>query len=1215
MDFNFSGQARTRPTINLGGGGSSTSTSSTSLAAAARRERQARDALRRKDLASRTIQRVWRGRRVAAAQRALLATRLESTAAGICQDPNCDAALHETVVAALLLAQVAAAPSVEVVQQHLSHAQGALQLYLQAACTPLAGGHLAVVAPISNQSHLSTHERTAYVHTLLRISRTLLSVISGPHLFQQSTVDGAFDVLQALADSSGSSAAPSTPTHDPHIDLPQTLFKHLIVQRHAWFKSLRLHLTSFVRSNPPLFLILLFCHAIGCLGTFDVRLIVLTCSSTFMQPPVRKSAPPSITRAIDLALLPFSLFPSDSPAGRAVTRDFVFSLLNIPLLSARIPVASLTKFVMQMPYDAVATLLAQSDKDLSTEPPLSTSAILANFMAIGSKRVPHLPNGKAVTTYLTALTRLEAALAPAQTFERVRDFHQDQLPQAQDEAAAGQLPLPTDVSGLPRQFEDNFSKALLVLPSEQHIVSVLGQSNRFSASTRPALFAFLVTTLNSGWPPSVREKLISHLLYSTNLVPRSNPPRGQEKANSTATGGLIREIWRGWVRSSRLGRTLSSVPAGGGGAARPLLNTLDDPSTSSEWAPLVLLAELYSRALLTIGDDEFLSNSGGRNPLTVDEVTTLSGLLRNLAFALYWYEGVISLATPTPQGKLSQGNGSGLSSPYLPGTTVTYVRLRELVTKLIQQLHARDVRHHFMPEGGWLMVPSTELLSFVQSVVTEEKDLAEQEDEDSEGDDVAANVAMSRSGGTSAINAAEASSGGIAPMDVDSPFSSSQLHRGREVRRTAATKRMNAFLTPRLGVLNQIPFVVPFEVRVEIFRQFIQMDRDRLGIVDSRAVWLARQRARVRRGHVAEDGYDQLNIPGGQLKGPIEITFVDKFGETEMGIDGGGLFKEFLTDVIKEAFDTNRGLWLANDQQEIYPNPHSYAQEPEALAWYGFLGRILGKAIYEGILVDVRFATFFLSKWVGSGSSRPGGARGGGSIGGNAYLDDLASVASLDQELYKGLVYLKNHPEQVEDLALNFTVTDSEFGVQQTRDLVPNGSQIAVTAENRLGYIYRMSHYRLSTQIARQSQAFFSGLSEMVDPRWLRMLDPWELRVLISGTDSAVDMEDLRAHTLYSGFDPHDDTIAYLWDTVGHFSPEDKRAFIKFVTSCPAAPLLGFGQLNPRFAVSRNGDDTSRLPTASTCVNLLKLPRYTSREQLREKLLYAIHAQAGFDFS
>jgi ubiquitin-protein ligase E3 C len=54
-----------------------------------------------------------------------------------------------------------------------------------------------------------------------------------------------------------------------------------------------------------------------------------------------------------------------------------------------------------------------------------------------------------------------------------------------------------------------------------------------------------------------------------------------------------------------------------------------------------------------------------------------------------------------------------------------------------------------------------------------------------------------------------------------------------------------------------------------------------------------------------------------------------RFGQEESGIDGGGLFKEFLTSLSKEAFDTNRGLWLVTDENQLYPNPHSYAKEGE----------------------------------------------------------------------------------------------------------------------------------------------------------------------------------------------------------------------------------------------------------------------------------------------
>ena len=43
--------------------------------------------------------------------------------------------------------------------------------------------------------------------------------------------------------------------------------------------------------------------------------------------------------------------------------------------------------------------------------------------------------------------------------------------------------------------------------------------------------------------------------------------------------------------------------------------------------------------------------------------------------------------------------------------------------------------------------------------------------------------------------------------------------------------------------------------------------------------------------------------------------------------------------------------------------------------------------------------------------------------------------------------------------------------------------------------------------------------------------------------------------------------------------------------------------------------DLDRLPTAATCMNMLKLPPYASKEQVKSKLLYAVTAGAGFDLS
>ena len=40
------------------------------------------------------------------------------------------------------------------------------------------------------------------------------------------------------------------------------------------------------------------------------------------------------------------------------------------------------------------------------------------------------------------------------------------------------------------------------------------------------------------------------------------------------------------------------------------------------------------------------------------------------------------------------------------------------------------------------------------------------------------------------------------------------------------------------------------------------------------------------------------------MKGRIMIEFYDQFGEKEAGIDGGGLFKEFLTKSARSPFQT-----------------------------------------------------------------------------------------------------------------------------------------------------------------------------------------------------------------------------------------------------------------------------------------------------------------------
>lgn len=160
-----------------------------------------------------------------------------------------------------------------------------------------------------------------------------------------------------------------------------------------------------------------------------------------------------------------------------------------------------------------------------------------------------------------------------------------------------------------------------------------------------------------------------------------------------------------------------------------------------------------------------------------------------------------------------------------------------------------------------------------------------------------------------------------------------------------------------------------------------------------------------------------------------------------------------------------------------------------------------------------------------------------------------------------------------------------------------------------------MSDYKLNKQIRQHCIAFRKGLSNVLPIEWLYMFSNKELQILISGAEIPIDIDDLKMHCRYGGeYNPTHPTIKCFWKVVEEFSDLQKRQLLKFVTSCSRPPLLGFKDLDPPFSIQNAGDE-ERLPTASTCTNLLKLPSFKTIEQMREKLLYAIQAGAGFDLS
>jgi ubiquitin-protein ligase E3 C len=226
----------------------------------------------------------------------------------------------------------------------------------------------------------------------------------------------------------------------------------------------------------------------------------------------------------------------------------------------------------------------------------------------------------------------------------------------------------------------------------------------------------------------------------------------------------------------------------------------------------------------------------------------------------------------------------------------------------------------------------------------------------------------------------------------------------------------------------------------------------------------------------------------------------------------------------------------------LYPNPSANKVLDNYVRHYFFIGRILGKALYENLLVELPLAEFFLSKLAGR----------------NSDILDIHQLISLDPVLHRNLMKVA-YEGDVGDLGLDFTVVCEELGETRVVELKPNGSQIMVTAENRLEYIQLMADYKLNKQIKSQCLAFRSGLANVLPLEWLYMFSSKELQILISGAEIPIDIDDLMTHTRYNGdYSIEHKTIKLFWKVLRKFDDTKKRQLLKFVTSCSRPPLLGF---------------------------------------------------------
>eukprot|EP00760_Papus_ankaliazontas_P009304 PhM_4_TR14008/c0_g1_i1/m.13415/K10589/UBE3C; ubiquitin-protein ligase E3 C len=408
-----------------------------------------------------------------------------------------------------------------------------------------------------------------------------------------------------------------------------------------------------------------------------------------------------------------------------------------------------------------------------------------------------------------------------------------------------------------------------------------------------------------------------------------------------------------------------------------------------------------------------------------------------------------------------------------------------------------------------------------------------------------------------------------------------------------------------LYILRNIPFVIPFEKRVELFYRFVDehssqviaANRGRRHDDDSLYSY-GGDHTRIHRGRILEDGYRVFQRTGrAEIYQQARVAFIDHNGLEEAGF-GDGVSKEFIVELCKEAFSVGHGLFKSTDEHGLFPNALSEQLfGSNHLEYFTFIGRLLGKAIYEKILIDIPLAKFFRNLLLQRSNT-------------------FSDLASYDPTLYRSLCNVKAYTGDVErDLGLFFCLTESSGGVVREIPLIRNGADVPVTNENRARYIHLVAYYRLNLEVRRQINAFCEGLNEVVPLSLLKMFDVNELQMLLQGDEQTLDIADWRANTVYHGYTDNDPVIGLFWRFVSTLTPSQQRELLKFATSVPRAPLLGFEYLQPKFCITKSGSDVTALPSAATCMCQLRLPPYPDFKTMHEKVLMAIQNTKTFELS
>ena len=352
---------------------------------------------------------------------------------------------------------------------------------------------------------------------------------------------------------------------------------------------------------------------------------------------------------------------------------------------------------------------------------------------------------------------------------------------------------------------------------------------------------------------------------------------------------------------------------------------------------------------------------------------------------------------------------------------------------------------------------------------------------------------------------------------------------------------------------------------------------------------------------VSEISSSNLCIAMPSSDDPQYPLLIKMSGEEVQG--NSGSFRQFLNTIIQEIHGSSLPIlmpYMGNGpfkgMYQLRPGPIQILTQKLLV----YFGQLIGMAVRSGIPLPLGLIPHFWKCLA------------------NATIT-AQDLADFDPEFASYLLEIENcsNPNEFEILLENHqypafvyqSITGGEI------ELCNGGKNIGLSYDNRQKYISSLKKARHSElECKAQIEYIIIGLSTILPIRLIQGLFTWEeLQMKICGPED-IELHLLKKYTIYQvGLSEEDRHIQDFWQALFSLSTKQQKMFIKFACNQERIPVPEVGDnLPPPYpmkiapADARDELQDNLLIRAETCIFMVKIPRYSTYDVMREKLLYSI---------